>query len=479
MKSINKLMVLLLATTMITACSGKKPSDEPKEPDTPVEPEDPVTPGGDDPGEDVKDNYITSYDLSASLRKKESTKKSKYHLKFTLNKDMFDGNATEFSKDIALLSYGNTLAGNGSFYADLGFDNIVTHFVTPTKDSLSYAFAHHNLNGDGIVSVYIKGFEYEKEWENNFDIGESGDHAGFKARTLELYEALKTYLASYPNIKLWITGYSRAGAISNMLAHYIMSKEEIDIPQDNLFVYTFETPKGLLIENAPKYENVFNLVNSGDLITYVLPEEYGLARCGTDIDIYQDNFSELVAAFDEDIDIPEFKADTSKEPKYTTQTECINYLLSVLMEERPDYLSDEDKQIYIPTREDFARKLVIPIQTLFDIFYSLPQSVLDQMMADLKSKGALGIASIVFTENGLYDFVHPYLDAGNYSYQEETLKPIIEDLRLFLHGKGSFLLQVFGNEDLKNNAMRSVYMHFPEINYILLSNYNPAAEAAE
>ena len=66
----------------------------------------------------------------------------------------------------------------------------------------------------------------------------------------EVYQDLQSYIDTYAKnktLKLWINGYSRGGALSNVLSSLILKGDKVNVLQDDMFVYTFEAPASLTI----------------------------------------------------------------------------------------------------------------------------------------------------------------------------------------------------------------------------------------
>ena len=416
----------------------------------------------------------TTYELAPSVRKADSTKTEGYSLTFTLKDNCFDKKATVFNKELAMVSFGNSLATSSEstmtkFYEDLKFDTLESHFVAErTEESVCYMFAHRNFGKYDVVSLSVSGFDYEIEWVNNVQVGESGNHEGFEARANEVYAALKTYLTQFEKPKLWISGYSRAGAISNIVSHFVLSKNEINIKKEDMYVYTFEAPKALDINNRVNYSNVFNLVSSGDFVTYVPPEEYGFSRYGVDVDIYTDKANELIAAFDEDIEVAEFKecdglSQTASGP-LTSPAEFFQDAITVITRDG----GDDTTGVYIHTRHDFASQVQAPIQTAIRVYFSLSDSTKAELLEAVKAKAAdYSILNLLNSTDDLYDFITPFLDEDGYQYDEDTLRNELDILRRFIGMQFSLIASVFMGYDYGNNFKRGITMHYPEINYVL------------
>ena len=217
-------------------------------------------------------------------------------------------NATKFDGDIALISL--IMADQTSserkikeLFSLLEFDNIVcnNNYDSNSKDSISYCIGHFNDGSYDMITVAVRGKNYGAEWASNFDLGASGDHNGFTKSATKVYNALTSYInskykSSYDKgkVKLWLIGYSRGAAVANVLSYMVLADptKKLNISQKHVFSYTFNTPRGLTLEHAIGFPNVFNIISSADLVTYIAPEEYGMYRCGRDINIFESKQSD-------------------------------------------------------------------------------------------------------------------------------------------------------------------------------------------
>ena len=141
-------------------------------------------------------------------------------------------------------------------YLDLlEFDNCEFYgYGLNTKNNVTYCIAHKKIDDFDLIFVSSVGSHYGSEWSNNFLVGDSGNHLGFTNSSNIVYESLMNYMKKYESPKLWLTGYSRGGGIINLLADKLL-REKFD--STNMFVYTFECPKGLDKNNAPEYKPPF------------------------------------------------------------------------------------------------------------------------------------------------------------------------------------------------------------------------------
>ena len=400
-----------------------------------------------------------------------------YKVPFHFDDAYFQADARQFNKDLALLSLGNTFTTTssifvGQFYDRLGFENIIysNYSITPTEDTIGYSFAHKKIDDSDVLAVCVRGFNYGKEWSNNFLMGSEGNHEGFDASANLIYDHLKNEVEihDYQNLKLWITGYSRGGGVSNVLSQKILSSTEFTVEQENMFVYTFEAPRGLTQANAMPYANVFNIINNADLVTYVAPEQYGLYRCGIDVQIYSadTNLSRLLYDLDKNIVMPAFTPTSD----YADEKECIEWMLGIMTRELDT--SDPDNAAQTAhTRQDFVNNYQYGVRYMIGLFFSLSGSTTNKLMEKFENAGMQEKASLLATD-GIYNFVKPVLDEDHVNYDDEQLHASCNIMTKFLQHNASILLSVMMSDAGMDNLKHIIYMHMPEAEYVLLKNLN-------
>lgn len=391
----------------------------------------------------------------------------------------FETKSNVMNANLKVLSFAASCAtdsvedANG-FYTTMGYDNVFYDgYEQITTDSIGYVIAHKSFGSYDVVSVAVRGFNYGKEWVSNFAVGSEGNHKGFDDKANEIYEKLDEYMTSFGNktFKLWVTGYSRGGAVANVLASKLLKeREEIKVEKDNIFVYTYEAPRGLTKDNAVAYDNVFNFINDMDPVAKLLPEKYGLYRCGTDIVINKDkDIDAALKALDLTLKLPAFTPMESPY-KFDSEVELDNVILNVLLEEYP---GKED--VSIATREKYATNIEPTVRYLIEFFMDLPQNVLDEFMNTFKDLDSSLIMQWLFTDNGLYSVIlKPILDKCEYEYDAEKLEPACSVADSFIKTKLQFISAFIDtttksiNQQMVDNIMRVAGMHFPETVYALI-----------
>ncbi|MCR5430029.1 MAG: hypothetical protein K6E58_02220 [Eubacterium sp.] len=179
-----------------------------------------------------------------------------------------------------------------------GFDTLFVNedFNTePRKDSIGFMFAKKTIkvgNEDyTLIAVNFRNANYGKEWYSNVDVGPGKTHAGFLAAADKAKEALGNYIRNNnidENVKIWITGYSRGAAISNLLAQSLDDSGfigKVSVEASDVYAYTFATPS-VTAENTykkPLYKNIYNIVSKYDVVPQVVPEQWNWHRYGEDV----------------------------------------------------------------------------------------------------------------------------------------------------------------------------------------------------
>ena len=155
---------------------------------------------------------------------------------------------------------------------------------------------HIDYNGaeDGgkytLIAVAIRGGGYEAEWGGNFNVGTGDYHAGFELAQEQVIDFIKQYIKDQRiggNIKLWITGYSRAGATTNLTAAYLDENPEVlgsnvTLYPGDIYAYCFEPPMGIKNPDNESglYDNIFSIVNEHDFVPMVAMRQWGFDRYG-------------------------------------------------------------------------------------------------------------------------------------------------------------------------------------------------------
>ncbi|MGN0707665.1 MAG: lipase [Faecalibacterium sp.] len=201
-------------------------------------------------------------------------------------------------------------------FETLGFSNAQFYHYdisqNTAEDYVAYGIAQKTLPGaDGrprtLIALMLRGGGYGSEWTGNFKVGEGASHEGLVNVLPDVLSTLQAYLAQAARqqelgtVQLWISGYSRAGAVANLLAARI-AQEMPQIRPEDTFVYTFAAPAAVSAQSDPALlldydhnhaadgtlksrwdaSNVFNIISSADIVARILPESWGFHRNGND-----------------------------------------------------------------------------------------------------------------------------------------------------------------------------------------------------
>lgn len=138
-------------------------------------------------------------------------------------------------------------------------------------------------DGQELVVVAPRNYNYMTEWLSNFNVGTSGDHAGFSESADLIADRFDQYVTgrNLENYKVWTVGYSRGGAVIDLFAKQLNSNlAQYGLASDNLYAYTFGAPKASA--EATNYSNIHDVKDGNDLLLgYVFPEAWGFSNTGT------------------------------------------------------------------------------------------------------------------------------------------------------------------------------------------------------
>lgn len=150
-------------------------------------------------------------------------------------------------------------------------------------------------DGSILAAVFLNGYSGDGyEWVSNFNLGDQKIHQGFDLAANEVVKQLDDYLSECKltdkKVKLWITGHSRAAAITNLVTKKLMDREtegsRKKFAKENIFAFGFATPQYIIVSDEAeieKYDNIINFVSPHDFVPYVAPQDWGFARLGKNI----------------------------------------------------------------------------------------------------------------------------------------------------------------------------------------------------
>ena len=129
------------------------------------------------------------------------------------------------------------------FLTAVGFSDIQAdqYDVDTTSDTVASMIARKETMIDGepcaLIAVSICGAGYKNEWLSNFAFSGEERHAGFDRAADKVLGRLLLYLFNHPTegrVKLWISGFSRAAAIANLLGQKLSNEKPLKFRNEPL-----------------------------------------------------------------------------------------------------------------------------------------------------------------------------------------------------------------------------------------------------
>lgn len=239
-----------------------------------------------------------------------------YEATFTYSDELFTKSGYTYRQDLAEMSLGlafaafsskdsqysdNYATGNRNFVSmaeQCGFENIQSNkwmFQPAETDSIGINCASKTIRDNGgsytLIAVGVRGNNYHAEWGGNARLDATGEHKGFALGRDQALDYLRSYIADTGisgRVKIWIAGYSRGAAVANMVGGALDNGyslgEGVSLSPHDLYCYCYETPMGTTKNQVQGrlYDNIQNLVNANDLVTYVAFDNWDFARYGVD-----------------------------------------------------------------------------------------------------------------------------------------------------------------------------------------------------
>ena len=313
------LLILLLVFTLIPAsladdgAAADAPSSDPRD-------EAQFGPGAvverDESGNPVAVNGCPVREVTAGINLRSNRAAYQYSVWFT--DYPFYQPATQYDGNLAVMSLAMALSANRAlrssddpdawfdpslhlqkYLTDAGFTHIrkddyskETSMYTISMAMGSRVFEREGEEPFTLIAIGVCGGGYGNEWQSNMTPGSGELHKGFLSASQLVIDRLAGYILTNGiegNIKVWISGFSRAAAVSNVTAGLLV--RDGMFPKEDVYAYTFATPAA--VHNAPQsgYENIFNILNPMDVVPQVMPYDWGYSRFGADLFIPVTEFS--------------------------------------------------------------------------------------------------------------------------------------------------------------------------------------------
>lgn len=395
---------------------------------------------------------------------------------FNKSSKVENNNLLAMSFDLAISTFEiNNTTYISKLYEDIGFKKIKTEGIN--DDTIGTAIATKKIGKYNVIAVAIRGGQYKTEWTNNFIVGESGNAEGFNDSSIIVNERIKEYIKNnkLKNVKLWIVGYSRAGAIANLTGVYINKHlKEYKTTEDNLYVYTFEAP-AVSLENDT-YDNIYNVKNINDIVTFVYPENWGFHTNGKEIKIGNDEDLILSYGILKNVNIKEEQIDEFLKEYFDwlaqnlSRKEYYNNLEEPLMNISRIFFSKslfEREKLYYFFTKDFASSFILDFNfqnefltsDALDLMYNnnyLFYNLTDTIIYKLDQ----------FRENENFLVIND----DEYEILKENLYPLIKTLGPIIIKDYQDKYSFYHFKTLFKNIDKIVINHYPQNNLKIIHN---------
>ena len=208
---------------------------------------------------------------------------------------------------------------------DCGFINFEAnegYKIKPQSDSIGVGIAMKNATVNGetrtVIAIGVRGGNYGAEWSGNTKLAETGEARGFAVARDQVIAMLNQYLTDHEHEiteqpRIWIAGFSRASATSNLSMNFInfaiencsdpiaaaqacggpssdpyknmsalcQHMKRLNANQSNMYCYGFEVPAGGVVKGsetagswwavADDNGNIWNAIHSEDIVPMVAP----------------------------------------------------------------------------------------------------------------------------------------------------------------------------------------------------------------
>ena len=310
---------------------------------------------------------------------------------------------------------------------DCGFTNLREddYDKTPSLYTVATAMGQKTLtdeNGEPftLIAVGVCGGNYKLEWLSNVTLGTGVRHKGFDSAARMVTDRIFGYIGSNHitgRIKIWIAGFSRAAAVSNVTAANLVDSQEFN--KDDIFAYTFATPRTTKDYGPDGYENIFNITGPMDMIPQVAPAAWGFGRYGVDLCLpgqeLDSNFAKKYAlvqkGFEEDFEslsnynpkinlclrlaIGMFEELVPGQESYDNSAQ--ETILSLLADKSPQNILRVLRKLTVATKDDSQEQRMIQDQMVEFLGSFATSIIMDNQYEERVNMGTLG--SRVFHEH--------------------------------------------------------------------------------
>ncbi len=146
-----------------------------------------------------------------------------------------------------------------AFLSNMGFEDVEAnewYSHEMQENSVGVSVGHRTINANGktytLLAIIPRSAGYRQEWTGDMNVEKGDIHKGFKEARDEALRFTKQYINNHNitgNLKVWIAGHSRGGAVSNVLGGFFAGGgisyfgDGVSITPDDVYCYTFATPR--------------------------------------------------------------------------------------------------------------------------------------------------------------------------------------------------------------------------------------------
>ena len=174
-----------------------------------------------------------------------------------------------------------------AFLKELGFGNTgLSDFASTDPTDCNYTWGTKELDdGTALVAVVIQSYAFDqatkiKGWQQNFTVNgetECDEHFAYALAVSRVIDDIAALGGDGP-VKYWITGYSRGGALANLLA--VKLPALLADRNTGIYAYTFEAPATVNGDAALEAPYIHNYICEDDPVVNI--PVWGMTRHGAD-----------------------------------------------------------------------------------------------------------------------------------------------------------------------------------------------------
>lgn len=348
------------------------------------------------------------------------------------------------SAALAFTTYGTSETPEetyGKMLTEVGFSDVATYDMDNiSMDTMGVVIAHKNIDGREVVAVALRGDHYGVEMAANLIAGAQGDIKAFYDAEQLVESRVSGYLEQHniTSAKYWVVGYSRGGAVANLFGRELnKNTERFGTSGDDIYVYTIEP--AISSADGTAYENIHNIIDLRDLVTWVYPAVWSMYNSGT---------PEYIGDTEETIPLKGFDFFSDSHISVVGEVKISDFLKDLI-----DFMGTNI------SRETYSAKLQEPASNIVKMLFALDstqlenlktyfKAVFDSMMADedflTVVVGALVAPTAATSVDSVANFLKQHMDKvaeqygkpvddESYAYIQSVLNPIVEVLLPFAY----------------------------------------------